>query len=421
MNDVLLQIGHDDFYDYANQKIFRAMVAIHESGKPIDDTLLINRIKVAGDWEAIGGAAYLHKVVNAVPNAAHAIHYAGIVREKSRLRKIIHACTHALSQAYDELPASDVEDGLEMSLAARRDDGTTARPIAEVWSQVIDRLQASVGKPEPPALLSGLECLDRIGLVFVGGEITILAARPGVGKTSLATQIAMHHSRKGRTVLFASLEMRDESLSSRPLMAEAGINYQSIRTRGVDQMTVDDLRNAKDAMGELPLYVWAPGRVKVGAIRSMAASVKQRHGLRLLIVDYTSWIIPDDPRAQRRDQVGEIVKGLRSIAQRLDVPVLLLHQLNREGAGEKPQLTHLRESGCVEEDADIVAFIHPVESTPPQALVIVAKSRQGAKGEVSLLWHAPATRFSEIDEMPVEDRGNYEAGFAEFNQREFAP
>lgn len=402
MNDVAQIVGTDDFYDDSNQKIFRVMIAFHDAGKPLDISLLSAQLRKAGDYEAIGGGAYLSRVFNSVPNAAHARHYADIVREKSRLRKIIFACTTALGEAYDELPPDDVTASLDQLLADKsRGIERAARPIHEVWASVIDGLQKAVGKHEPPALLSGLPAADRIGFVFVAGELTILAARPGVGKTSLAMQIAMHHATRARSVFFASLEMQDESLGSRPLMAAAGVNHQSVRTRGADQQDIDAIQQASDDFGVIPLYVWSPGRVKAGAIRAMAAAIKSRHGLRLIVVDYTSWIIPDDPRAQRRDQVGEIVKALRSVGQRLSVPVLLLHQLNREGANERPQLTHLRESGCVEEDADIVAFLHPVDGAkgePPQVNLIVAKSRQGAKGEAPLLWHAEATCFEDTSD-----------------------
>jgi replicative DNA helicase len=395
--DVSLIVTASDFYDDANREIFAAMVALTDCGKPIDDALLADRLRpVLGryfDGDTGKGLAYLSQAINAVPNAAHAKHYAGIVREKSRLRKIITGCTVALGDAYGQLPADDVLGSLEQSLTTDERSGSEARPISDVWASVIDSHRKSLGKGEPPALLSGLPGADRVGFVFVGGELSVLAARPTVGKTSLATQIAMHHAGRGRPVLFASLEMNEQALGSRVLLAAAGLNHQSVRTRGVTQSDIDQLQIAKDAQGDLPLYVWAPGRVKVGAIRAMAAAVKAKHGLRLLIVDYTSWIIPDDPRAHRRDQIGEIVKALRGLGQRLDIPVLLLHQLNREGAGERPQLTHLRESGCVEEDADIVAFLHP--AGPQNVTLIVEKSRQGAKGDAPLVWHPEQTRFED--------------------------
>lgn len=422
LDSVAAIVSVEDFYDHACQRVFDCLLRLHEAGRAIDDTLLVSALKASGDWGPMGGAACLAKMVNGVCNAAHAVYYAEIVREKSQLRKMIMACTLALRDSYDEVPSEDVAAGLESRLAGTAaSDVAQALPIANVWDRVIADLRRSVGRADPPALLSGLPSLDHVGFVFAPGEITILAARPGVGKTSLATQIAMHHAGRGRPVLFVSLEMRDDALASRVLFARAGLNHQSVRTRGVSAADVDQVQQARDALGDaLPLFVWAPGRVRVGAIRALASAVHAKHGLRLLVVDYTSWILADDARQQMRDQVGEKVKALRSLGQRLGVPVLLLHQLNREGAGEKPQLKHLRDSGCVEEDADIVAFIHPVEAQPPQVSLIVAKSRQGARGEVPLLWHAAQTQFADLDTAPVEDRGNYEPDFATWNQREFA-
>lgn len=420
--DVSLLVSATDFYDDKNAEIFKAMVALVEAGKPVDSKLLESRVLGVLSSASFGGKAdealkYMRDVLSCVPNAAHARYYAGIVREKARLRRIIHGCTRALSDAYDELPVEDVLGGLEQSLSTEQRDAAEARPIGDVWARVIEGHRQSLKTGDVPALMSGLPSADNIGLVFVPGELTVLAARPGVGKTSLATQIAMHHAKRGRPVLYCSLEMDSEALGSRVLYAAAGLNNQSIRTRGMQATDIDSLAVAKETEGDLPLYVWSPPRVKVGVVRAMAAAVKAKHGLKLIIVDYTAWIVPDDPRANRRDQIGEIVKGLRDMGKRLGVPVLLLHQLNREGAGEKPQLTHLRESGCVEEDADIVAFIHPLDAQPPQSLLIVAKSRQGAKGERPLRWYPESTMFGEMDDAPIEDHASYDQRFTEWNNR----
>lgn len=436
MADVGLILGPEDFHDTANAEIYRAMVALAAANRPIDPSLLWDRLRgslpsnFGGEDDAAGKAmAYLTKTINCVPNAAHATYYAEIVREKSRLRKIIEVCTRGLREAYDELPADDVAANLDAKLSERgREVGEDAVPIRQVWDGVIRSLETQQRHGTPPAMLSGLPCADSLGFVFVGGELTLLAARPTVGKTSMATQIGMHHAGKGRTVLFCSLEMRADALASRVLMAAAGVNHQRVRVRGVVSDELGSLRSAAEDIGDVPFFVWAPGRVKVAAIRAMATAMKSRRDLRLLIVDYTSWIIPDDPRSQSRERVGEIIKGLRSIGQRLEIPVLLLHQLNREGASETPKLTHLRDSGCAEEDSDIVAFLHPAErprdtpgNEPERVQLIVAKNRQGTVGETSLIWHREQTQFSDPADMPAQDRGNYDPSFAAFNQREFAP
>lgn len=406
---VRLLIEADDFYDQHNREIFTVMVALAEQNRPLDPTLIIDALKARGTYNA----AELSKALNAVPNAAHATYYAEIVQEKSRLRRLITACTEGLRDAYDELPSGDVADAVTAKLNIRDRDASKAEPLSTVWGRVIDDLQSQVGKPEPPAMLSGLPGADNIGFLFCPGELTIVAARPGGGKTALAKQVALHQAKKGRPVLFASLEMASESLGARSLYAEAGINGQSIRRRGVDQQTVDDLRRVRESTGDLPLYLWAPGRVKVTTISAMAAAIHAKHKIRMLVADYTSWIVADDRKAERRDQVGEIIKGLRAIGQRLKIAVLLLHQLNRESGSGKPELTHLRESGCAEEDADAVFGIwHP---EPGRASLIVLKNRHGASGgEVSLRWHPEVTRFSE---MEITDRPNYEPSFDEWNNQ----
>lgn len=405
LNDLVTIIRPEDFYDDAHRKLFTHMCALHESGKKFDDTLLVNRLRTAGDYEAIGGGAYLSKIVNAVPHGAHAIYYAEIVREKAAFRSLIYAATETLRDAYEEAkPAAEISAGLVDRLVTGAQHAETVRPrlIEEVCQQVVNEFRARIGRPEPPAISSGLEAASRAGFLISVGELLVLAARPGGGKTAFLSQVALHNAKQGQTVLFVSLEMKAESVVKRQLFAAAGINGHSVRKCGADRTTVDDLERAIANFAGLPLIVWDPGRIDVGAIRSMACRVKRDHGLRLLIIDYTSWVVPDDPREQRREQVGQIVKGLRSIGQQLEVPVLLAHQLSRDSEKEKPRLSHLRESGTVEEDADVVCFLDPVEvvaGSPQLINLIVAKNRHGAKGETRLRWFPETTQFLDPEEF----------------------
>lgn len=406
LDDVVMIVRPDDFYDDAHRKLFTHMVALHETGKKIDDTLLVNRLKTAGEYEAVGGAAYLSKIVNAVPNAAHAVYYAQIVAEKAAFRSVIYAATESLRDAYDEaMSAEQLAAGLADRLLAGSQQAAMVKPrsIAEVCRSVVSDLRSKIGKEWPPALSSGLESASRAGFLIAPGELAIIAARPGGGKTTFLAQVATHNAKLGTTVLFASLEMKAEGVAARQLYGRAGINGHSVRKCGADAEIVADLEKAAHQFADLPLLLWDPGRIDVRAIRAMASSVKARQSLGMLVVDYTSWILAADPKAQRRDQVGEIVKGLRSIAQRLDIPVVLAHQLNRDSENERPRLSHLRESGCVEEDADLVAFLDPAGQasggSPGTVNLIVAKNRMGAKGETPLRWFPETTTFADPEEF----------------------
>ena len=417
--------------DFADQNIGMAVdacVSLHRAGKPLRDIALLSPALLSlGVPESVSGKLQLLKTIQGIPHVGHIRYYADRVRDLSRLRSM-HVAAESFQSRVLETGAKpeDVLEWLEAKLLTLRHGAANeAKPVAEVWSEIVDDLQKRVGEPEPIALMSGLPAADNLGFVFAPGELTILAARTSVGKTSLATQIGMHHARKGRAVLFASLEMRDKDVGSRLLSPAAGYNHQWVRTAPISQECVEEHRKAMEQLGEPPFFLWSPGRVKVGMIHAAASLLKASSDLRMLIVDYIGLVRADDQRQDRRDQLGEIAKGLRDIAQQLQIPVLCLSQLNREAERERPRLSNLRESGAIEEDADIVAFLHPDSKDSTRVELIVAKNRQGGRGEVVLTWHKEQTRFD--DETGgrawTPDTSGHRESEDDFNQRqrEFAP
>lgn len=396
---------------------FEACVNLHRAGVSLfDPTVAIRELESAGIQNPHGIYAASLKI----PNVSSVIYHADRVRNLSRLRTINASLAALRDDVFTpKASADEVLGTLESRLLRLRSGGAiSVKEFSAVCDEVIEDMQARVGKPDPAVLLSGLPGADRAGFVFGNGELTILAARPGVGKTSLATQIAMHHAGKGRSVLMASLEMRDRELVSRVLISSAGHNHQFIRTNRVYQECVDDLRAASNTIGRPPLFVWSPGRVKAGMIHATASLLKASKDLRLLIVDYLGYVRPDDPRAQRYEQVGEVVKSLRDIGQHLQIPVICLAQLNRRADGAEPKLSDLRESGDIEQDADVVAFLHaPDANDKTRVDLIVAKDRQGAVGQATLLWRPEQTRFEDQSGGTEWERPRFDAD--EFNQREF--
>jgi replicative DNA helicase len=406
--------------DFKNPSLglaFGQLAAMHASGFPLHDDAAIHNELRAGGCSILSDLA---KEAYKIPNVANVAWHAERLANLSRLRSIFAVIDAAREDVLHPMAKADeVLGGFEAKLLRlRQGGGRDARTFQDVAEDVIADMRARIGKPEPAVLLSGFPSADNIGFVFGDGELTILAARPGVGKTSLATQIAMHHASKGRGVLLASLEMRDKDLVSRVLISTSGHNHQLIRTNRIDDEVVADVKQAQSSIGPIPLIVWSPGRVKAGLIHATAATFKASHNIRLLIVDYLGYVRPDDASRERYEQVGDTVKAIRDIGQALEIPVLCLCQLNREADQIEPKLKNLRESGDIEQDADIVAFLHPPDPKESTRIdLIVAKDRQGAMGRVTLKWNAAQTLFAD---QTVRDLPNYDRRFEQFNEgREF--
>lgn len=407
-------LNKTDFTDSRLGSAFSQFLAMYATGFPLNDNAAIIT-ELGHNCEIL---IPLIKAANDIPNVATVAWHAERLRDLSRLRDIYRAASAVVQDAlYQDANPDEVLGSLESRLNNLRNRNIRhARPFSEVAEDVVSDLQSRVGKADPAVLLSGFPSLDNIGFVFGDGELCILAARPGIGKTSLATQIAMHHASKGRGVLMASLEMRDKELVSRILISSSGHNHQLIRTHRIDHETVAEIRQAKDDIGALPFIVWSPGRVKAGPIHATAAAFKESHKIRLLVVDYLGYVRSDDPRKERYEQVGDAVKAIRDIGQALEIPVLCLCQLNRGADQAEPKLSSLRESGDIEQDADVVAFLHPPDPKDSTRVdLIVAKNRQGTTGRVTLKWNGAQTQFSDLD---VRDKPNYERGFEAFNNRE---
>lgn len=369
-----------------------------------------NRVVRGGDgvaWiEAIrkaGGKldpAFARRMNDAQCFPVHAEYYANRIARLSQLRRIANA-TEAMRDALtDESEPADVVGNLEAYVRqiAAGGHATNARTLTEAWKDVAEEFVELSTRDEEPAILSGIADCDRIGFVFVPGELSILAARPGCGKTTLATQVLMHHAHmKGRPVMFASLEMSERELATRTLCQEAEVNHQALRSSQVTPEAANRLREHAHAEDAMPLYVWAPGRVPVSQIHAQARWVQQTKGLRLLVVDYIGLVRPDNRSAPRHEQVGEITKGLRDIAQQLKIPVLALCQLNREADKQRPTLSNLKESGDIEQDADVVAFIHRADvanaKSDDKVEFIVAKNRHGSPNWCPLSFDGMAGKF----------------------------
>jgi len=429
LDDVVMILRPDDFYDDAHRKLFTHMCALHENGKKIDDTLLINRLKTAGEYEAIGGAAYLSKIVNAVPNAAHANYYAEIVREKATFRSLIYAATEILRDAYDESNEaghllSQSEQKIFSILDNRSD--SAVKSIRDVVLDAMERLDARMaGTHTAGGCDYGFNDLDGKTAGLHEGELVILAARPSMGKTAFAMNVAENVAlSQNIPVLFVSLEMSALELADRLLCSVARVNGHRLRNGTVSQDDRLKIVDKAEALSRAPLFVDDSPSRTVTEISAAARRIKRRHGsLGLIVIDYLQLIDPDNPKDPRQEQVAKIARRLKGMAREMKVPVMCLAQLNRQteaGKDNIPRLSHLRESGAIEQDADVVLFVHREEyylrgedreQMAGQAQIIIAKQRNGPVGDVNMEWLRDFTRFQDPTPEHLKD-------FDQFNERQ---
>ena len=407
-------IEAEDFFKHAHRLIFAAMVALSERNEAIDATTMRNYLANHGDLDAIGGLAYLAEVINSVPTSANAEYYAKIVAEKSNLRKLIDRLTDSVNQAYegaddaDTIIANAEKALIDVSEGASR---SGFKRIDDVLNLNFENLEArSQQTSDITGIASGYPALDNMTTGFHEEELIILAARPAVGKTAFALNVAQNIGTKlGLTVAIFSLEMGAESLVDRMLAAEGVINSRSIRTGQLTDEEWQKLMIAQSNLARASIYIDDTPGIRITEIRSRARKLAQETGnLGLVLIDYLQ-LITGNGRESRQQEVSEISRQLKILAKELKVPVIALSQLSRsieQRQDKKPMLSDLRESGSIEQDADIVAFLHREDyyhneeeagGIPNNTVeVIIEKNRSGARGSVELMFQKEYNKFSSI-------------------------
>jgi len=425
LDEVIECVRPEDFYDEANQKIFNHMLEMHNEGRHVDITLLVELLRSEGDLEFVGGTAYLAEIVQAVPTAANACYYADIVREKATLRSLISASTEILRDAYDPsaVPREMLARAEEKVFWILENKGSVAVSqmntiLQDAMSRLDERMQAD-------HTISGVETgftdLDNLLGGLHNSELVILAARPGMGKTAFAMNIAANVTIKtNEPALFVSLEMGATELADRLLGSEARVEGHRMRN---GTLSGEDRKKLVEKCGEIssaPLFVDDSPSRTVTEIAAAARRLKRKDGLSVIIVDYLQLIEPDNPKDPRQEQVAKIARRLKLMARELKVPVMCLAQLNRateqgKGAdGNRPRLSNLRESGAIEQDADVVMFIHREEyykqneedraAVHGEADIMVAKQRHGPIDDIKLTWIGKFTRFENAPQYSADGR-----------------
>jgi replicative DNA helicase len=423
--DEIASLRADDFYDDSNRKIYECLREMHDDGDKIDVALLVSRLRTQGDFEKVGGASYLAKLSSSVPNAGHAVYYADIVAEKAVFRKLILSSTEVLRDAYDQVSsAKELCSQAEQKVFAIMDgrSGNSVQSISDVLHQAMDRMEARMhGEAMDDGAATGLTEFDDMTGGLHDGELVILAARPSMGKTALAMNISEHVSINQKLpVLFVSLEMSGIELADRMLCSLARVNGHRLRNGTISSDDRDRLVRKANDVSHSPLFVDDSPSRTVSEIAAAARRIKRREqALGMIVVDYLQLIEPDNSRDPRQEQVAKIARRLKGLARELQVPLLCLSQLNRQAEDSKdhrPKLSHLRESGAIEQDADVVMFVHREEyyhrgedraQYAGQAEIIIAKQRNGPVGDVELTWEADFTRFNNRAPERHTDLDNY--------------
>ncbi len=422
-NDTLLDVVEillpEDFYKSAHQKIYTAIVELFSRNEPVDLVTLTNILREQNRLEEVGGAMYLAKLLDAVPMAVNAPYYAKIVHDKACLRRLIEKSNDIVRRCFED--SGDVEDVLDFAertiFEISQDKIRPAfYPLGKIILDNIETLEERQGnKSLITGIPTGFSKLDSLTAGFQDSDLLILAARPGMGKTALALNIARNVAVEENipTAVF-SLEMAKEQLSMRLLCSEARIDSNRVRSGFFGQDDWVKLTNAGGVLSDAPIYIDDSPDITAMTIRAKARRMKMEKGLGLVIIDYLQ-LMKSRSSLERRDlEISEISRSLKALAKELSIPVVALSQLNRrleDRSDKRPQLSDLRESGALEQDADIVAFIYrdeiynkaPDNPNRGKAELIIAKQRNGPTGVVHLAFLDAYTRFETLaSEEPPE-------------------
>ena len=409
-DDAFAALTGKDFFDTRCQTVFEAMRALHDSGKPVDPITLFDWLRRNSLIETAGGAAFVSQAFNAVPHHGHLNFYAAHVLNASTLRSVIAVGAGMIYDATDNPEdAGGVMDRATKALSDLLDRGIVrdCPRVGELLLSALNEIDADMTAGSPPASVkTGISSLDSaLAGGFRKGQLLILAARPSVGKTALAMQIAMNAGMSSIPTLLLSLEMPGSELAERILSQHALVDGHRLRDRTLTRDDRESLVEAASRTSVATLRVEDSANMSLRRVSAIARRMKRKDGLGLVVIDYLQLMQAADHRVPREQQVAALSRGLKVLARELDVPIVCLCQLNREveKQNREPRLSDLRESGSIEQDADVVMFLHRDNATAgsssePGAIevsLIVAKQRSGPTGKVVLMWHKQHCRFAE--------------------------
>jgi replicative DNA helicase len=400
-----------DFYRDPHRRIFKSMSELSERSSAIDAVTLKEALSRAGDLEAVGGPAYIASLLDGVPHSSNIEHYAKIVKEKAILRSLIDAGGRIVTSAYEA--TQDVEEILDESerlVFTIAQDQLRAgfvpmRTIADESLKTIERL--SEHRELVTGLATGFPTLNEMTSGLQPSDLIVIAARPAMGKTSFALNIAQHAAREGRKIGLFSLEMSREQLFLRLLTGQARVDAHRLRTGRLGREEWARLTAAFGELSAMPVFIDDTAGTGVLEMRAKSRRLKMEQGLDLLIIDYLQLMRGRGRFENRNQEISEISRSLKELAKELHIPVIAISQLSRapeqRGGDRRPQLSDLRESGAIEQDADVVMFIYreevykPTEENRGRAQILIAKQRNGPIGNIDLAFIREYTKFEELE------------------------
>jgi len=422
------KVGEEIFYDLPHQTIFKILTEMYDSRAAIDVITLQQRLKDKQLLEQVGGLAYVSALPDSVPSAANLSYYADIVQEKYLLRKMINVCTDVVGRVYDyegEVDAlmDEVErDILRVSESRVQSHTSTIKELVKKAINTIEDFHQRQGMLT--GIATGFIELDKMTTGLHGGEMIVVAARPSMGKTSLAMNIAEHVAIEQKLpVGVFSLEMTSESLVLRMLCSRSRVNLRSVREGFLAERDFPKLTGAAGKLANAPLFIDDSSGLSILQLRAKARRMQQQFGIKLFVIDYLQLLHSTARRAENRQQeIADISNGIKALAKELNVPVIVLSQLNRELEREKnrkPRMSDLRESGAIEQDADLIGLLYKPNAEDDEAgganspleeaaavNLLIAKQRNGPTGDVHLTFLKSYTRFESAAKVSDEDVPN---------------
>ena len=410
ISDVSAMITKEDFYNGEYGLLFEAMVDLYNEGKPVDETILGEKLKAMGAPEEIYRMSYLGDILAGSVTPAFATNYANIVKDKSYLRKLIKLSDKTLASAYEGtedvgLIMENTESEI-FALMQKRAGSRDFEDISDIIINVIGEIEAAVNnRGKINGLRTGFTDLDNMLTGLHGGELILVAARPAMGKTAFVLNIAHHVAVKEKVpVAMFSLEMSSEQLVTRLVAVDSMVDAKSLKTGEISDADWIKIIESTDIMAKSPVFIDDNSSITISELRTKCRKLKQTENIGLIVIDYLQLMSAPGKVESRQIFISEVSRSLKSLAKELNVPIIALSQLNRavdSRPDHRPVLADLRESGAIEQDADVVMFIyrddyyHPDDTEKPGvAEIIIAKQRNGSTGPVELAWIGRFTKFA---------------------------
>ncbi len=397
----------EDFYHKDMMLVYEAILDLNNDNRAVDIVTLKSKLSDNGNLDVVGGVPILSKLAISVPTSVNAKHYADIIKEKSTLRKIIKINEEVMNEAYKgEIKASSILAEAENKIfnVAIKGDSNDFYSVKDLINPFINKLEKlSASKSSITGIPSGFKDLDRDMSGLQNSDLILIAARPSMGKTALALNIAQHVAiKEEKVVAMFSLEMSKDQLLSRMIASESTINSQKLRAGKLDDSDWEKLAMGAVVMADSSIYIDDTASISLGEMRSKCRKLKVEKGLDLIVIDYLQLMSGSGRTNSREQEISEISRGLKALAREMDAPVIALSQLSRAPelrADKRPILSDLRESGAIEQDADVVMFLYRDEYYNKDtefknvAELILAKQRNGPTGTVKLVWSGQYTKF----------------------------